>query len=549
MVKNFLKNGVSLLTLKQTDILSAAAVIMLLSFTSALLGLARDRLLAHYFTADLVGIYFASFRLPDFAFQVLIFGALSVAFIPIFTEYWQKDKAEAWRFAAGLLNLATLLFILLITLFSLFVQPLSFLIVPGLAKENPQHLALFVNLTRVILLAQIFFVFSAFLTGILQSFQRFLFPALAAVFYNLGIIAGIVFFSPLGMYGVVLGIILGALMHFLIQLPLAISLGFRPRLNFNFSHPGILAVGRLMVPRSLTLAATQINLTVNMSLASLISLSSITFLNFAQHLAMVPVNFFGASIAQAAFPTLSRVRSQNRIEEFKTLLISSFHQILFLTAPIVTILVILHTPVTRLVFGSRLFSWEATVLTGRTLAFFSVGLSAQGLAYLLMRGFYALRDTRTPLKISSFSILLNVSTSALFVLLLKWPVWSLGISTSLAAFVNLFFLLFLLDRRVGKFDRGKLLLPVLKMISAAFVMALSLWLLIKIFELVFDTNRTINLLVATFLTSFSGLSIYFFLAWILSIKEAQAFLVLLQKIGNWRKVLSQTEEIIEEKGP
>lgn len=548
MVKNFFKNGVSLLALRQTDILSAATVIMFMYLASAILGLIRDRLLAHYFTADLVGIYFASFRLPDFTFQVLIFGALSVAFIPVFTEYWQKDKKEAWFLASSLLNLATILFIFFVIIFMIFTRPLSSLIVPGLAKENPEHLSLLVNLTRIILLTQIFFVFSAFLTGVLQSFQRFLFPALAAVFYNLGIIIGIVFLSGFGMYGVALGIIFGALMHFLIQLPLAISLGFKPRLNFNFSHPGILAIGKLMLPRSLTLAATQINFTVNTSLASLISLSSITFLSFAQHLAMVPVNFFGASIAQAAFPTLSQVKSQNKVEEFKTLLTSSFHQILFLMAPAVAILFILHTPMTRLVFGSRLFSWEATVLTGRTLAFFSVGLSAQGLAYLLMRGFYALHDTRTPLKIGLFSILLNVAASAFFVLLLKWPVWSLGISASVASLTNLFSLMFLLDRRVGKFDRGKLLPPVLKIILSTSVMAFLLWALIKIFEVVFNTNRTINLLLATSLTSLSGLSIYLFLAWFLDIKEAQAFLTLLRKIGNWRQVLSQNEEIIEGKG-
>ena len=111
MVKNLIKNGVSLLTLKQTDILSAASVIMLMSFASAALGLLRDRLLAQYFTADLVGIYFASFRLSDFAFQVLILGALSVAFIPVFTEHWQKNKEEAWRLATSLLNLAVLIFV------------------------------------------------------------------------------------------------------------------------------------------------------------------------------------------------------------------------------------------------------------------------------------------------------------------------------------------------------------------------------------------------------------------------------------------------------
>jgi len=546
MVKNLFKNSVSLLTLKQTDILSAAAVIMLMSFASALLGLVRDRLMAHYFTADLVGIYFASFRLPDFAFQVLIFGALSVAFIPVFTDYWQKDRDEAWRLASSLLTLATLLFIFIIIVFFVFIKPLSFLIVPGLVKENPQHLALLVNLTRIILLTQIFFVFSSFLTGILQSFQRFLFPALAAVFYNLGIIVGIVFLSSLGMYGVVLGVILGALMHFLVQLPLAFSLGFKFRGVFNFSHPGVLSLGRLMLPRSLALAAYQINLMVNTSLASLVSLASITFLNFAQHLALVPVNFFGAAIAQAAFPTLSMVKNQNKMEEFKSVLQSCLHQILFLVIPVSTALFILHTPFTRLVFGARLFTWEATVLTGRTLAFLSLGLPAQGVSLLLMRGFYALHDTKTPLKIGLFSIVFNVALSAIFILLFKLPVWSLGISASLAASVDTLFLLFLLDRKIKRFDRNQLLLPILKMLCSAFVMAFFLWFPVKIFDqLFFDTTRTINLLWISVIASFSGLGSYLFSTWFLNIDEAKDFLMLLRKVGNWRRVLSQSEEIIE----
>lgn len=548
MVKNFLKNGVSLLALRQTDILSAATAIMLMSVASASLGLVRDRLLAHYFKADLVGIYFASFRLPDFAFQVLIFGAVSVAFIPVFTDYWQKDKEEAWRLAASLLNLATIMFIVIVIVFLIFLKPLSSLLVPGLARENPEHAALLVNFTRIILLTQIFFVFSSFFTGILQSFQRFLFPALASVFYNLGIIIGIVFLSSFGMYGVALGVVLGAFLHFLVQLPLAFSLGFRPRWTFDFSHPGVSAIGRLMVPRSLALAAYQLNLIINTSLASLISLSSIAFLNFAQHLSSVPINFFGAAIAQAAFPALAQMKSQRKMEEFKSLFLSSFHQILFLILPAAMTLFILHTHFTRLIFGARLFTWEATVLTGRTLAFLALGLTAQGVALLLMRGFYALQDTRTPLKIGLFSVFLNIGLSSAFILLLNWPVWSLGLSSSLAAWINFLFLLVVLSQKMESFDWRSLLGPVLKMALATLVMASFLWFPPRLLDqLVLDTNKPADLALATAIAVFAGLTSYLFSAWFLNIKEAKVFLTLLRKIGNWRKVLSQSEEIIEPK--
>lgn len=549
MVKNIWRNGVSLLSLKQTNILSAAAVIMFMSLASRLLGLFRDRLLAHYFTSDLVGVYFASFRLPDLLFQILIFGALSVAFIPVFTEYWEKDKNEAWYFTSSLLTIALILFFFLAFLVFIFVKPLSLLIVPGLSKENPAHLALLINLTRIILFSQFFFVISSLLTGVLQSLQRFLIPALAAVFYNLGIIFGLVFLSSsLGIYSAAIGAIIGAFFHFLIQIPFSFSLGFVYKLNFDFSHPGVKEVGKIMLPRSLSLACDQINLIVETILASLISLSSITFFTFAQHLALVPIGLLAVPIAQAALPTLSLFRNQKKIEEFKVTLISSLHQILFLVIPSSVALFILHTPFTRLIFGGRLFTWEATVLTGRTVAFLSLGLFAQAASLLLVRGFYALHDTKTPLKISLFSISLNIFLSLVLILVLGLPVWALGFSASLSAILSSFFLIFLLEKKIGGFNRRVVFLPLVKIILASTGMAIFLWLPIKILDqLVLDTTRTINLLILTVIASLLGLSTYLFLSWLLKIEEAKIFLKFFKKIGNWRMVLGQTPEVLEEK--
>lgn len=331
-------------------------------------------------------------------------------------------------------------------------------------------------------------------------------------------------------------------------MPLAYKLGFRPQLKFNLFHPGVKEIGRLMLPRSLALAAQQTNLFVNTALASLISLSSITFLTFAQHLAFVPLNLFGTAISQAAFPTLSVVKNQNKIEEFKSTLLLSLHQILFLTVPAVTALFILHTPLTRLVFGARLFTWEATFLTGWTLAFLSLGIIAQAGSSLLMRAFYAIHDTKTPLKVNLITVGINVLMSIVFIRFLNLPVWSLGISASLGAFLNLFFLLILLDGKVDKFNRRELLLPAFKILTASLVMAFFLWGPLKLFDqLVFDTKYTVDLIMETTIVSIIGLISYLFLAWLLEIKEAEGFLVVFRKIGNWRRVLSQQEELLEEK--
>lgn len=548
MVKNFFKNGISILSVRQTNILSAATVIMFLSLASRLLGLVRDRLLAHYFTSDLVGIYFAAFRIPDLLFQILVFGALSVAFIPVFTEYFKKDKESAWDLASSLLNLTFLIFLVLLILLFIFAEPLSLLLVPGLPRENPAHLVLLVNLTRIILLAQIFFVVSAFLTGILQSFQRFLVPAAAAFFYNLGIILGIYFGGVrFGIYGAALGAVFGALLHFLIQLPLTRSLGFHWRFNFNFSHPGVREIWRLMLPRSIALAADQINLAVDTILASLISLSSITFLTFAQHLALVPVGLFGATIAQAALPILSHLGSEENLDHFRQTLISCFRQIAFLVIPLSAAMIILHTPLIRLVFGAKLFTWDATVLTARTLAFLSVGLMAQSASLLLNRAFYALRDTMTPLKIGLASIILNILASVTFINFFHFPVWGLGLSASIAALTNLIFLLFFLRKKVGGFDGQEFITPLLKMVFATFIMAAVLYLPVRFLDrVVLDTTRTINLIFLVAISGTFGFLIYLALAQVLHIEEVKTFWSLFKRLGNWRQVLSQSQEVLEE---
>lgn len=548
MVKNFFKNGIKIFSVRQTNILTAATVIMFLSLASRLLGLLRDRLLAHYFTSDLVGIYFAAFRIPDLLFQILVFGALSVAFIPVFTEYLKKDRESAWDLASSLLNLTFLIFLVLLVLLFIFAEPLSLLLVPGLPKENPAHLALLVNLTRIILLAQIFFVVSAFLTGILHSFQRFLVPAAAAFFYNLGIILGIYFGQAwFGIYGAALGAVLGAFLHFLIQLPLTRSLGFHWRFDFHFSHPGVREIGKLTLPRSIALAADQINLAVDTILASLISLSSITFLTFAQHLALVPVGLFGATIAQAALPILSHLSSEEGLDHFRQTLISCFRQIAFLVIPLSVAMIILHTPIIRLVFGAKLFTWDATVLTARTLAFLAVGVCAQSSTLLLNRAFYALRDTMTPLKIGLVSIVLNILASVTFINFFHFPVWGLGLSASIAASTNLILLLFFLRKKIGGFTGQEFIMPLSKMFFAAFAMAGVLYLPVRLLDrVVLDTTRTINLIFLIAISGTFGFLIYLALAQVLHLEEVKTFWSLFKRLGNWRQVLSQSQEVLEE---
>lgn len=544
MVKNLL----SLLATRQSNILSGASVLMVAVFASKFLGLIRDRLLVQNFNTAEAAIFFAAFRLPDLMFQLLIFGALSVAFIPVFTEYInKKGEGEAYQFASNILNISFLFFGFFVVLAFFLTPLLNSILVPGFEGEQK---ILTDRLTRIILFSQLLLLVGSFLIGIAQSYQRFIMSALAPLFYNLGIIFGIAVLSLyIGILGPAVGVAIGAFFHVGIQIPLVKSLGFKYHFTFNFWDKGVKEIFRLMSVRNIGLAAEQISETVGIALASLISYSSITLLTFAQHLQVVPVGLFGITIAQAAFPVLSREYSKGETESFKITLLTTMHQILFLTLPAAAILIVLRIPVVRLVFGASQFNWVDTVLTGRTVAFFSMGLAAQAVLLLLVRAFYSMKDTRTPVIVSVISVLINILLSLLFIKVLRWDVWSLGLSYSIATNVSFFVLLGFLDRKVGRFDPSALAMPALKMLLAASVAAVALYIPIKALDqLVFDTTRTINLILLTGIASFFGMGIYLILVWLFRVDELKTFLNLFRKVGKDQGKV-KSDEFIQETEP
>src|SRR3989304_10521057 len=272
MVKNLL----TLIYSRQTSILSGAVIIMSTMMLSKILGLVRDRLLAHVFAPDKIDIFWAAFRLPDLIFQIIILGALSIAFIPVFTEHFEnKGREDAFEMARVVLNVSLAIFILITILIYIWAEPIiSSFIAPGFTLSKQLQV---VELTRIILFGQVILVLGSFFIGISQSFQRFIIPALAPIFYNLGIILGIVFLSKyFGIAGAAYGVVLGAIMHAAVQLPLVYSQGFRFKLPLRFFHPGVKEIMQLMSVRTIGLAAEQINETVGVALSTLVSIGSVT---------------------------------------------------------------------------------------------------------------------------------------------------------------------------------------------------------------------------------------------------------------------------------
>ncbi|MDP3726869.1 MAG: murein biosynthesis integral membrane protein MurJ [bacterium] len=546
MPYSLFKNGVNLLLRRQTNILSAALIIMVTVVFSQILGLVRQRLLVSIFGAsDILGIYLVSSKLPDFLFQLIIAGALSSAFIPVFSEHIGKGKvAQANALGSSLITLGLAVFFVLAFFLFIFAEFFLNLIAPGFSHNQIQLMA---SLMKIIIFGEILFIFGSFLSAILQSYNHFFIPGIAAAFYNMGMIISIVILSPMvGIFAPAYGVVLGALIFILIQLPMSKKVGFSFVPSFYFKAEGVLETLRLMWPRTLSIAIFYLGTLAIVTLISLLSSPGRNYVifDYAQTLAFAPIVLFGQTIAQAAFPVLSRERE--RIEEFKQVFITSFNQMLYLVLPISALLLVLRIPIVRLVYGASQFDWQATVLTGRTLAFFSISIFAQALIYLVSRGFYALHDTKTPLLVGVITTGLMIAMGILFIVYYKLGVETLAIAYSIGSILNLLLLFLILDKRIGGFQKRELLFSQGKIFLATIFTGFALYIPIKLLDqLVFDTTRTVNLILLTGISSFAGLSLYLFLTWLFNVKEAKTFILLFKRIGDWREILGKSEEVID----
>lgn len=530
----FLKNSSIIFKKQQNDILSAAFVIAFSVALSRILGLVRYRLLASEFgdNIHLLDSYIAASALPDAIFEVLIFGTIALAFIPVFSQYLTHDKLEkAWNLSSTMISLGIATFALFMVLVLIFARNIAPIIAPGVVAKDPTTQATIANLLRIMIFAQFFFVISIFVTGILQSFQRFLIPAMASIFYNVGIIVSIIFLSgAIGIYAPAFGMILGALLHLVVQMPLALSLGFKFKPSLDFKNKDVIDTFKLMWPRSISLALLRASDIISIALASIAAVGSIVAFNFAQVLQLVPISMFAGSLAQAALPSLSIEFNQKRYEQFKKLFQESLHQILFLILPAAAILAILRIPAVRLVFGAREFPWELTVLTGRVLIAFSVGIAAQAVSLLLLRGFHAIRDSLTPVRVNIATALINITLAVTFIYILHFSIVFLAISYSTANIIGALLLLYLLDKKV-RFDKRELIMPIVKMIVISIATAVSLYVPMKLLDqLVFDTTRTVGLIFLTGTATLVGLSVYIALSWLFGVREVQIFYNLGKKV-------------------
>lgn len=523
----------------QTKTITFAAILLAISvLISRVLGLIRDRLLAGSFGAgEELDIYFAAFRIPDFVYGILIMGGISAVFLPIFSEYFKKNEKEAWEFTNNLLNSFLILLVLICGILFIFTPFLIDLIAPGFSQKNQE---LTVSLARIMFLSPIFFGLSSIFSGVLHYFNRFLAYSIAPVLYNLGIIFGILFLVPkFGLHGLAYGVILGAISHWVLQIPAARSSGYKYLPVVSFKSPGLIKAFKLMIPRTIGAAAYHINLIVVTAIASTLAVGSISIFNFSNNLQYFPIGLIGLSFALASFPVLTRAWTAGLKDKFLETFYSTFCQVLFLIVPISILIFILRTQIVKVILGTGRFGWSEIHLTAASLGIFCLGIFSAAFIPFLARVFYSFQDTKTPVLIGISSMALNIilcftlvfflKSSALFqdliikVLNLQGiddiTVLGLPLALSIAAVIQFLLLLIFLKKKLAGFGFKEIWISFQKIIVASILMTVSVYFTLQLIANFININAPLGILIQGFFAALIGMLVYILTAYFLRSPE------------------------------
>lgn len=471
----------SSVTTANRQIARAASVVMLTFVFGKLIGLASYLLLGRTFGTSLeLDAYLAANRVSETLFNLVAGGALGSAFIPMFTTLLtQDDRRGAWRLASAIINLVLVVLIVLGVLTAIFAPwVVENLLASGF--EDPAMQQLTVDLLRIQLPSAVIFGISGLVMGILNAHQSFLFPALAPSMYPLGIIFGVLVLSPrLGIYGAAWGVVIGSLLHLLVQAPRLLRLPERrytPSLGLRFAPTREVLL--LMGPRLLGVAVVQLNFWVNTLIASHAE-GSISAISYGFMLMMMPQAAIAQSVAIAALPTFSAQAAKGKYEEMRASLASSLRGVLLLSIPASIGLILLRQPLVSFLFERGEFDTQSTEMVTWALLWYAAGLVGHCVVEIVSRAFYALHDTKTPVGVGVAAMTLN----ALFSLLFWWwfgqmglmPHGGLALANSLATGLEMMALLYLMRRRLNGLE-GKAILQAagLSLLAAAAMGAL-LW--------------------------------------------------------------------------
>ncbi len=505
------------------NVTSAALLIGAASLASRLVGLIRDRMLASSFGAgDALDAYYAAFRLPDFFYQLIVLGAITAGFIPIFTEYMERKGSEEAKALAGRV-FSTVMIILVATcsLFAIFADQLVPFTVPGFTGDK---LIETINLSRILLISTVLLGMSSVMGGILQSMRRFVAFSFAPVLYNLGIILGIIFLVPIfGTSGIAWGVVIGAFFHLFVQAIVAMPLGMDKLKKPTFKDAGVLQILKLTLPRVGALAATQINLIILIALASSLEIGSVAIFNLANNLQYVPIGLIGISFAVASLPAFSKLAADGDLEGLRQTFLATTRKVFFLIIPATAITLLLRAQIVRLLYGAGEFDWAATIRTADVLAMFALSLIAQSTAPVLTRVFYALKDSKTPFIIAFISMTANIIIA--FLLKDDYGVTGLAAAFSIGAFIQFGLLWFVLRKRLGGHLEGKdLTISLSKTLLASLALFGFGWLARQYIGTIYPLRTFLQVALQAGAATVVGITAFSVLATLLKVQEFHEFI-------------------------
>ena len=459
-----------------THLAKSAGVIGAATLTSRLLGLVRDQVLAYLFGAgNAMDAFNVAYRIPNLMRDLFAEGAMSAAFVPTFTKRLTLEgKREAWHVANQLVNALLVVTGVLVVLGIVFAQPLARALA-GSYAEVPGKLELTVTLTRIMLPFLTLVATAAALMGMLNSLNRFFVPAMAPAMFNIGILLSAALLVPampgLGydpIVAIAAGAILGGIGQVLLQVPPLYREGYRYRPRLNLSDPGLREILRLIGPGTLAGAAVQINLLVNMVLATGLGTGAVSWLGYAFRVMYLPIGLFGVSIATAALPAVSRHAAYDELTGIRQTVSRALRMMLMLNVPAMVGLMVLADPIVSLIFERGSFLPSDTTATAAALMFYAPGLIGYSAVRISVPCFYALKNSVTPAMVSMSAVGLNIALNLGLVQVMGHRGLALG--TAIAAIVNAAVLIGLLRRRLGGLDLGRVAIAFFKIALASAVM-------------------------------------------------------------------------------
>jgi len=441
------------------SIIKSTSILSIGTLSSRILGFIRDITLAKFFgTTYIADAFFTALRIPNLFRDMVGEGAVNAAIVPVFSEYKEREKKEQfWNFISIVFSLGLIALSIVTILGILFAPVIVRVIVPGFMAE-PGKLLLTIKLTKIMFPYLIFIGLTAYCIGILHTFRSFIVPAFSPCLFNIAIIISAVISSRTmdePILGVAIGVLIGGILQLLVQIRPLIKTGIHLKRPKSFNHPGAKKIGRLLIPRIIGSGVYQLTILIDIfcaSMSSIVGSGGISAIYFANRIVNFPMGIFSVALSSALLPTLSGFAIKNDTHSIKKTLAFSLENIFYVMCPSMVFLILLATPIIQVLFQRGEFGYQSTTITASALTFYAMGLFSFGGIKILVTAFHALQDTKTPVKVAAFCLVINAALN--FILMVPLKIGGIALASAIAGTIDFLILFFVIEKRLGGLNSG-----------------------------------------------------------------------------------------------